>query len=422
LAGFGGAAYTARSVSQAHGVTAARFKPRGVREDHAMPDHDLPARARVGRTLHDLKRFEHPWVSLVVPRHAGTDAGVPDALVDESLRTLDLPDDTRRTIKRRVLESLRAVHEAWAVAYASEDGAVVRTVGLKVAPPLPERDAASRVRFGEAWTAPLDSMLAFDRPTLAVWATNTKARLFAVDFGEASELSSFVGDVNRESWRPYSEASTGMPGEPARGGSGMDDVQDRTDDWIRRLNRLLLDEVQDALRPYRQAGFVLLTDDATAARLERHMDAGLKRSYLGAAGAPGTVQVPDDRFLRDVAERTHAAVQASQMQWLETGDGEVVTDLDAILSALDRGQVDTLALATSVSPQGVQDLSNGRVHGSMTQLRRENDTGSPSALVPMSDVWMSRVKDSAARVWLLRGEAERALLQHGPVAARLRRG
>ena len=389
-----------------------------------MPDHDPPARARIGRVLHDLKRFDPPWITMVVPRHAGTDAGVPDARIDEALRTLNLPDDARRTVKRRALESVRAVHEQWAVVYASEDGAVVRTVGLKVAPPLPDEDPASRVRHGDAWTAPLDAMLAFDRPTIAVWATDTKARFFAVDFGEATELAGFVGDINRESWRPYSESSTGMPGEPARGGSGMDDVQDRTDDWVRRLGRLLLDEVHDALRPYRHAHWVLLADRQTAARLEANMTPELARSYLGSAGTPGPLGVPDNRFVNAVVEATTATLEASQRRWLQAPehDSELVTDLEAILGALDRDRVDTLALATRLSPNGVRDLSSGRVHGSMTQLRRENDAGLPTSLVAMSDVWPSRLKDAGVNVWLLRGEAEQALLEHGPVAARLRRG
>lgn len=382
----------------------------------------LPARREVEDLVARVREADQPVVSLYLDVHAGTDPAAPAQRADAALRTLPLERATRERLERRIHEVLRDVGEGTLAYVAAADPSELEEIRLlRVAPPIPGGAKEAAVRWGDAWTAPLQLLLASEAPIVAAFADERRARVFVLDLGEVSEAAAYVRALDPTGWRRYAEHSTGMPGTPARGGSGQDAFEDRKDAWTSRFVDDVAEQLSSAVAAREGARLVLLGESRRVRQLEEALSEPMKKVLLATGPAPADPDLGTTRWAEPLAEFVRDALHDEDERLLDRLAEQGVTGTGPTLDALQKGELALVAVPADVDVEIVRCLE--------ADWLAEDDHAAglvcpdgPIERAPLKDHLLTAAKRGRARLRVLRGpDAESLTERIGPLAGLPRR-
>lgn len=382
----------------------------------------LPVRRELEELLGRLKEQDAPLLSLYLDVHAGTDPNAPAQRADAALRELSLDRSVRERLERHIETTLRDVGEGTLVLFASEDPdefTVHRQV--RVAPPLPGGARQAAARWGEPWIAPLELLLAAEQPVVAVFADERRARLFVQDLGEVIEAAAYVRAMDPSDWRQYAEHETGMPGQPARGGSGMDDFDDRKEEWTAKFVRHVASQIEIAVGARDGARLVLLGEKRRVNQLEDALSEPMKRTLLATGPAPVDPDLGPARWREPLADVVRGALHDEDEERLARLERDGVTGVGPTLDALQRAELELVAVPADVDVDVVHCLGTDWIAENEEAARRVCPDG-PIERAPLKRFLPAIARSGRARIRILRGVDADALLERiGPMAGLPRR-
>jgi hypothetical protein len=381
-----------------------------------------PVRRELEDLLTRLRAAPEPVLSLYLDVHAGTDPNAPAQRADAALRELPLDRDGRERFERRIVETLRDVGEGTLAFFSAEDPADLEAYRLlRVAPPLPGGAREAVARWGAPWITPIELLLASEAPVVAVFTDERRARLFVQDLGEAEEASDYVRALDPSGWRRYSEHATGMPGTPARGGSGQDDFEDRKEAWTSRFVADVAGQAESAVAAREGARLVLLGETRRVNQLEGELSEPLKRALLATGPAPADPDLGPERWSGPLAEFVRSALHDEDEERLARLADGGVTGTGPTLWALQRGELAMVAVPADVDVDVVRCLNADWLAQDEDGLRDVCPDG-PIARGPLKEHLLAAVKRGRARLRVLRGpDADRMVERVGPLAGLPRR-
>lgn len=389
---------------------------------HTSEVDALPVRRELEDLAANLREQGGPVLSLYLDVHAGSDPKAPAQRADAALRRLPLDRAVRERLEQHVLFLLRDAGEGTLVAFAAEDPTEFAAHRLlHVPPPLPggARDAAAH--WGDPWLSPLELLLANEPPVVATFVDERRARLFVQDLGEATEASSYVRALDTEAWRRYAEHSTGMPGRPARGGSGMDAFDAREEAWTARFVRDLVGQVGDAVAAREGARLVLVGESRRIAQVEEALPAHLREVLLARGPAPADPDLDASRWRDPLTEMVRAALHDEDEAYLARLAEDGLTGTGLVLDALQRGELELVVVPADDDVEVVRCLGSGWMAADEASVRQVCPDD-PIERVALKERILEASRAGRARLRILRGvDARRLQEQIGPVAGLPRR-
>ncbi len=382
----------------------------------------LPVRRELEELLDRLESQDAPLLSLYLDVHAGTDPNAPAQRADAVLRELSLDRSVRERLERHIETTLRDVGEGTLALFASEDpDAFTVHRQVRVAPPLPGGARQAAARWGEPWIAPLELLLAAEQPVVAVFADERRARLFVQDLGEVIEAAAYVRAMDPSDWRQYAEHETGMPGQPARGGSGMDDFDDRKEEWTAKFVRHVASQIEIAVGARDGARLVLLGEKRRVNQLEDALSEPMKRTLLATGPAPVDPDLGPARWREPLADVVRGALHDEDEERLARLERDGVTGVGPTLDALQRAELELVAVPADVDVDVVHCLGTDWIAENEEAARRVCPDG-PIERAPLKRFLTPIARSGRARIRILRGVDADALLERiGPMAGLPRR-
>lgn len=379
------------------------------------------------REIQDLRdrlaASEGPVLSLYLDVHADTDPNAPAQRADAALRELPLERSVRERLERQIQNTLRDVGEG-TLAYfadASEDGLEEAHL-LRVTPPLPGGRREAAALWGEPWLAPLDLLLEGEVPVVAAFADERRARIFVQDLGVATEASAFVRALDPSAWGRKAEHSTGMPGRPARGGSGKDDFEARKEAWTARFVEEVAKEIETAIAAHERARLVLLGEPKRVSQLEDELSKPVQERLLAKGPAPADPDLGPQRWSDPLASFVREKLHDEDEARLEQLARDGVTGVGATLDLLQRGELGFVAVHADVDVDVVRCLDSDWLAEDEERARLVCPDG-PIAREPLKNRLLDAVRRGRAQLRVLRGPDADALLERaGPIAGLPRRG
>lgn len=356
----------------------------------ALPD----VRASLRSVLDEMSRVVQPLLTLYVDVHTDTDPNAPRQRVDAALRSLDLDRNVRERFEGWAVEALRDGLEG-TIVFAAGAGRHDRPFHAFVPRTLPLAGGRTPAvaRFGAPWTSPLELLLEDEGPTVVTFVGNERARTFVHDLGRTIELGGYVRSVAAGEWRRFGEHSTGMPGQVARGGAGMDAMDARTEAWTDRFLDHLAAEVRNLLDRTASSSVVVMGRDDAVSRFLRRLRApdGVQ---VTSAAAPVHETAEVGAWQSEIDAAAQDALRARRSREIDAAVDAGFTRLDTVLDALVRNRIARVIVARDHDLQIVRDAAAGTVVGVASEpVLNGNDRVSADA--PLERAWF---KDHAVAV------------------------
>jgi|GEM_PF-1616842 len=381
-----------------------------------VPDIEGTARTRIQGLLRTLQHRDDPFVTLLLETRIGNDAGGPFQRAEASLRGLSLDRALREELERKLQTTLREAHEGYLAWFASTEQDETFAVPLRTAPAIPGGRQEAVARLGAPWLTPLSLLLAAEPPVVAVFADERRARVFVHDLGEVHEVASYVRALDPTGWRQYAEHSTGMPGRPARGGTGRDDFEKRTEVWSDRFLKGVINQVEIAIRQDGQSQLALFGDAQRVVRLEAALPQHLHRHVLLRGPMPADPDLGVEQLEPALRERIAEARIAEEDRLVDRTLREGIHGVGPVLHGLIDGEVSEVVLPADVDIDIVHCLGTDWIAEDEDAARRVCPE-SPIEWAPLKSFIEVTAKKGAARIRLVHGAAADELLAHvGPVA------
>lgn len=382
----------------------------------------LPLRAGIEALIGRLNDHPAPILSLYLDVHAGTDPNAPAQRADAALRTLPLERAVRERLEARLGEALRGASEGTVAFFATEDpDDLLDTRLLRLAPPLPGGADPAAAHWGDAWTEPLELLLATEPPVVAVFADERRARVFVHDLGEVTEASAYVRALDPSGWRRYQEAETGMPGVPASGGSGQDDFEARKEAWTQRFLASVVQQVEATVAARAGARLALLGATRRRRQLEEALSAPLRTALLTSAPAPADPDLDVAHWSEPLSDLVRAALHEEDERHLDQLERDGVTGTGAVLAGLQQGELAWVAVPADVDVDVVHCLGTDWLAEDEPGARAVCPDG-PIERVPLKSYLRTVARRGRAEVRILRGpDAHELMARVGPLAGLPRR-
>jgi peptide subunit release factor 1 (eRF1) len=323
---------------------------------------------------------------------------------------LGLPKRISRSLTAR-LKMLQGIPEArtLVVFAGTEPEGFFESYALRPELPLVEAEGGVVARCGEAYLAPLLLALREGQRYLVLLLAKDRVRLFVYHLDEAVELDAFVQPLDASGWRPLREHSTGMPGVPARGGSGKDLFEKRVADWRRRFQLEVsrrLDGVLNSLGD--DVRIVLLGQAPELATFEAALPPALQALVVERRAAPSNPDAPVSELEPLLAEAVDGIEAEAGRALLDRVEQTGVRGFGPTLEALEEGRVYVLAVPWRMRRRVFRCRVSGRVAPTLADAQRlcpddvVDDVALADALPELAD-------RHAIRLVLVRGENEARL-------------
>lgn len=374
------------------------------------PDVRTPIRSALDASLDHLTEEDRPVVSVYLDVHASEDPAAPAQRANAALRGLPLDRDTRTNVERRLLETLRNHGEGYLAWFLPIGKATTpHAILLRQAPPLPGGHHEAIAHHGKPWTEPLELHRESHPPIVAIFADARRARVFVHDLGEVHEVAAYVRALDPTTWRRYAEHSTGMPGRPARGGTGRDDVARRTEAWSERFVRNVMTQVELAMKQHDGTRLALLGDAQSIVRLESALNASLAPRVLLRGPLPADPDLDVNQLAGPLDTRIREALALEEAALIQHLHRDGVHGLGPVLHAITDGDVAELVLANDVDVDVVHCLGTQWLAESEEAARRVCPDGAIEH-APFKTFARSLAHRHAATLRIVHGDAARSLV------------
>lgn len=277
--------------------------------------------------------------------------------------------------------------------------------------PLVEAGGGVLARWGEPYLAPLELALAEGRRYLAVLLARDRVRLFELFLEEAEELDALVQPLDATGWRPMREHATGMPGVPARGGSGKDLFEKRVADWRRRFHLEVARRLEGLLAGLGgDARIILMGQSQEVSAFEPLLPPALQALVVERLAAPANPDAPASELAPlfiAAAARIEAAAGSGLLERIRE---QGVWGFGPTLEAVEEGRVRVLAVPRDMAAGVYRCRHSGRVTATPVAARRLCPDDPPDT-VPLADVLPQLCGRHAIELAVMHGDNESRLLR-----------
>lgn len=298
------------------------------------------------------------------------------------------------------------------VVFAGDDlDRFFETYAIRPEIPLVEARSGVVARWGEPYVAPLLLAVHEHQRYLALLLGSEHVRSFELYLGELEERDAFVQPLDSSGWRPLQEHSTGMPGVPARGGSGKDLFEKRVADWRRRFHLDVAREVDAALGSLgADTRLILMGLEPEVNAFESALPAALQALVVARLPAPPNPAAPATELgplLAAAIERVEAEAGAALLDRIQERG---VWGFGPTLEAVEEGRVHLLAVPWRMSATVLRCGRAGRVAASREEIERlcPGETAHEGLL---ADVLPALVERHGMRLAVMKGANETRLLE-----------
>ncbi|MEJ2357123.1 MAG: VLRF1 family aeRF1-type release factor [Deinococcales bacterium] len=329
-----------------------------------------------------------------------------------AMERLGLPKGYTRELVARLRQDHGMPDARTLVVFAGDEpDAFFETYAIRPEIPLVEAGEGVIARWGEPYVAPLLLAVQEHRRYLVLLLGSGHVRLFELYLDEIEELDAFVQPLDSSDWRPMREHSTGMPGVPARGGSGKDLFDKRVADWRRRFH---LDVAHRLNRTLETLGadvqLILMGLEPEVGAFEAVLPAALQARVVERLPAPANADAPAselESLFTDAVRRVEEAAGAALLDRIQERG---VWGFAPTLQAVDEGRVYQLAVPWRMRATVVRCERSGRVVASRAEARNLCPDEALSE-VPLADILPALTASQGMQLAVMRGDNESRLLQ-----------
>ncbi|HKI56438.1 MAG TPA: VLRF1 family aeRF1-type release factor [Trueperaceae bacterium] len=275
--------------------------------------------------------------------------------------------------------------------------------------PLVAAEGGVVARWGEPYLAPLLLTVQESQRYLVLLLATDRVRLFELYLEEAVELDAYVQPLDASDWRPLREHSTGMPGVPARGGSGKDIFDKRVADWRRRFHHDVARRIDGVLASLGgDVRLILMGQPHEIAAFEPHLPPALQARVverLAATANPAAPASELEPLLTSAVARVEAAAGGALLDRIRE---QGVWGFGPTLEAVQEGRIHVLAVPWRMSARVFRCSESGRVTVTPDAAERLCPGEAPRE-VPLADVLPDLVSRHAIKLAVMHGDNETRL-------------
>lgn len=286
-----------------------------------------------------------------------------------AMERLGLPKRYTRELVARLKQDHGMPDARTLVVFAGDEpDAFFETYAIRPEIPLVEAGEGVVARWGEPYVAPLLLAVEEHQRYLVLLLGADRVRSFELYLDEIEELDAFVQPLDASSWRPLREHSTGMPGVPARGGSGKDLFDKRVADWRRRFHLEVsrrLDRTLETLGG--DPRLILMGLEPEIGAFEAVLPAALQARVAGRLPAPPNPDAPASELETPIREEVERIEHAAGASLLDRIQERGVWGFGPTLEAVEDGRVYILAVPWHMRATVYHCRGSGRVMASRSE-------------------------------------------------------
>jgi len=277
--------------------------------------------------------------------------------------------------------------------------------------PLVEAGGGVLARWGEPYLAPLELALTEGQRYLAVLLASDRVRVFEIFLEEVEELDASVLPLDATDWRPLRENATGMPGVPARGGSGKDLYEKRVADWRRRFHQDVARRLDGLLAGLGDdARLILMGQSQEIAAFEASLTPAQQALVVDRLASTANPDAPASELAPLVAAAATGIEAATGSTLLDRIREAGVWGFGPTLEAAGDGRVHVLAVPWHMAAGVYRCRNSGRVTATRDAAERLCPGDVPEAM-PIADVLPRLCERHAVKLAVMRGDNEARLMR-----------
>lgn len=357
-----------------------------------------------------------PYGDQVVSLYLDVNPASPDNLrkawalrARAALEALALPKEASRHIAERLRLDVGMPDAKTLVVFThAQDDDLYETVELDETLPSVGAQGGAVARWGRPFLAPLELAALRRRPSMALLLGKEHIRRFVLHHDALQELAVAIQPRDEAGWRELTEGSTGMPGVPARGGSGKDLYERRVADWESRFRKEVAAGTPAWMREHGAVRLLLVGRDPDVAAFEAELDDATKARVGARIPPPANPDAPASALAPDLLAAVAATEDAEAMALLDQALERGVWGLDPTLRAVDEGRVHTLIVPDVPDRSVFRCTGSGRLAAS-----RDAATGACPGEeveeVPLADVLPVLAERHGLALAFARGAADARL-------------
>lgn len=279
-----------------------------------------------------------------------------------ALEALDLPKEASRRIAERLRQEVGMPDARTLAVFTHVDDEDLYE-SLEVDESLAPVEAAggALARWGKPFLAPLELTTLRRRPSVALLLGKERIRRFLVNRSAVDELPAAIQPRDESAWREMTEASVGMPGVVARGGSGKDLYERRTADWESRFRKVVAAGTPELLEAHDAVRIVLMGREPDVSAFESELDDATRARVGARVSLPPDPDAPAPALADALLAAVARAEEAEVDQLLDHARERGVWGLDTTLRAVDEGRVRMLIVPDVPYQTVFQCAGSGRV-------------------------------------------------------------
>lgn len=275
--------------------------------------------------------------------------------------------------------------------------------------PLVEAGGGVVARWGEPYLAPLLLAAEESQRYLTLLLASHRVRIFQVVQDEAAELDAFVQPLDASDWRPLREHATGMPGVPARGGSGKDLFEKRVADWHRRFHNDVARHLEEVLAGLGgETRLILMGQPQEIAPFETALPPALQALVVERLPAPPNPDAPVSELEPQLAAATLRIETAAGSDLLDRIREGGVWGFGPTLEAVEEGRVRVLAVPWHMDARVFRCRNSGRITAT-TDAAEQLCPGDAPDETALADVLPTLTSRHAIKLAVLHGDNETRL-------------
>ncbi len=297
----------------------------------------------------------------------------------------------------------------------------LRELGLQVDLPVVSPVTGHTVaRWGEPHLLPL--LLALDEHARYGVAACDRGRwrMFVYALGEMEELEGAFSGQERYVPGDFARTKEVHPAyTPSRGVSWRDALDARERRWAERHHRALAADLEALVGEHGLERLLLAGPRLETLALYDTLPARLAERVAGRMRVPAAAECTAGTLVEAVRERVEAIEGRRKERLLDRVAEHGLSGLDRTLEALQQGRLRVLAMPWGLDAEAFRDPHSGLVATTPTVLAPGGDVDAEP--VPLRDVLPDLAMDAATRLEIVRGAAERRLVDELGGLAGLRR-
>jgi hypothetical protein len=326
-----------------------------------------------------------------------------------ALEALELPKEASRRIAERLrLEVGRPDARTLVVFTHVVDEGLYESLEVDESLAPVEAAGGALARWGAPFLAPLELTTLRRRPSIALLLGKERVRRFLVHRSAVDELPAAIQPRDENAWREMTEASVGMPGVVARGGSGKDLYERRTADWESRLRKVVASGTSGLLEEHDAVRIVLMGREPDVSAFENDLDDAMRARVGARIPLPPDPDAPAPALADALLAAVTRAEEAEVDRLLDHARERGVWGSDTTLRAVDEGRVRMLIVPDVPYQTVFRCTGSGRVLASQAAASAVCP-GEAIVEVPLADTLPELASKHGLELAFARGAADERL-------------